>query len=57
MPNYRQMYYTMMRASEKALRQIEAAQQIIIEAQQQCEDAFCEDADTSLQIIPYEKEQ
>ena len=57
MPNYRQMYYTMMRASEKALRQIEAAQQIIIEAQQQCEDAFCEDADTSLQIVPYEKEQ
>jgi len=31
MPDYQEMYYTMMRASEKAIR-------ILIEAQQKCEE-------------------
>jgi len=36
MPNYKEMYLTMMRASEKAIN-------ILIEAQQKCEDMYIRD--------------
>ena len=40
MPDYKEMYLTMMRASEKALRQMEEASQILIAAQQKCEELY-----------------
>ena len=40
MPDYKEMYLIMVRASEKALRQMEEASQLIIEAQQKCEDLY-----------------
>ena len=38
MPNYEEMYHTMMRAAEEALR-------IIIEAQKKCEEMYIEQKD------------
>ena len=38
MPDYQQMYLTMIRASEAALRELESAQAQIIAAQQACEE-------------------
>ena len=40
MPDYKEMYLTMVRASEKALRLSEEAAQVIIEAQQKCEELY-----------------
>ena len=40
MPDYKEMYLTMVRASEKALRQLEEATQLLIEAQQKCEELY-----------------
>ena len=57
MPNYQEMYYTMMRTSEKALRQIEAIQKMLIEAQQKCEDIFCTEEESVLRILPNEKQE
>lgn len=49
MPDYQEMYYAMMRASEKAIR-------ILIEAQQKCEELALADG-TSLLILPTENEK
>ncbi len=38
MPDFEEMYYKMMRASEKALR-------TIIEAQRECEEMYCSDVE------------
>lgn len=43
MPDYKEMYLTMVRASEKALRQMEEASQILIAAQQKCEELYLAD--------------
>jgi len=40
MPDYKEMYLTMMRASEKALRQMEEAARLLIEAQRKCEELY-----------------
>ena len=40
MPDYKEMYLTMVRASEKALRRMEEASQILIAAQQKCEELY-----------------
>ena len=40
MPDYKEMYLTMMRASEKALRLTEEATRVIVEAQQKCEELY-----------------
>lgn len=40
MPDYKQMYYTLLRASEEAIR-------IIIEAQQKCEEIYISDESKS----------
>lgn len=40
MPDYKQMYYTLLRASEEAIR-------IIIEAQQKCEEIYISDESQS----------
>lgn len=40
MPDYKEMYLTMVRASEKALRQMDAAREELIRAQQYCEELY-----------------
>ena len=40
MPDYKEMYLTMVRASEKALRHVEEASRLLIEAQQKCEELY-----------------
>ena len=42
MPDYEEMYYTMMRAAEEALR-------IIIDAQQKCEEMYLSQSDNEQQ--------
>ena len=48
MPDYQEMYYIMMRATEKAIR-------ILIEAQQKCEELAMEETRV-LSIVPERKE-
>lgn len=43
MPDYKEMYLIMVRASEKALRHIEAAEEELIRAQQYCEELYLSD--------------
>ena len=45
MPDYREMYLKMMRASEQALR-------ILIEAQQECEELYLSAEDEPIRILP-----
>lgn len=45
MPDYREMYLKMMRASEQALR-------ILIEAQQECEELYLGAEDEPIRILP-----
>ena len=45
MPDYKEMYLIMVRASEKALRCMEEAEKLIIEAQRQCEELYLADAE------------
>lgn len=40
MPDYQEMYLTMVRASEKALRQLEEASELLIAAQRRCEELY-----------------
>ena len=46
--DYKTMYYTMMQASEKAIR-------ILIEAQRQCEEIYLNQKEPSLTLLPIEK--
>ena len=43
--DYKTMYYTMMQASEKAIR-------ILIEAQRQCEEIYLNQTEPSLTLLP-----
>ena len=45
MPDYKEMYLTMVRASEKALRQMDAAREELIRAQQYCEELYLSDGE------------
>lgn len=45
MPDYKEMYLTMMRTSEEAIR-------ILVAAQQQCEEAYISANDTPLELFP-----
>lgn len=48
MPDYQQMYLTMIRASEAALRELESAQAQIIAAQQACEELYLSQSEPEL---------
>ena len=50
MPDYQEMYLTMIRASEKAIR-------ILIEAQQKCEELYLNAEETPLQLFPKNDEK
>ena len=47
MPDYKEMYLTMVRASERARKLMEEAENEIIKAQQQCEEMYMEEASVS----------
>ena len=49
MPDYKELYLTMVRASEKAIR-------ILIEAQQACEERVMDDETSALYVLPKAKE-
>ena len=46
MPDYKEMYLTLMRETEKAIR-------ILVQAQQRCEELYCCDDDSDLQLFPF----
>ncbi len=48
MPDYQQMYLTMMRATEKALN-------ILIEAQQKCEEVYLSDEGPELKLLSFKQ--
>ena len=50
MPDYQQMYLTMMRATEKALN-------ILIEAQQACEELYISAEEPKLYVLPIRQEE
>lgn len=50
MPDYREMYLTMARETEKAIR-------ILIEAQQKCEELYLQDDGPTLYVLPTEGEE
>ena len=50
MPDYKEMYLIMMRASEKALRHMEAASEVLIEAQQRCEELYLDAQEPVLEL-------
>lgn len=52
MPDYQQMYLTMIRASEAALRELESAQAQIIMAQQACEELYLSQNEPELTLLP-----
>lgn len=52
MPDYQQMYLTMIRASEAALRELESAQAKIIAAQQACEELYLSQSEPELTLLP-----
>lgn len=45
MPDYKELYLTMVRASEQAIR-------ILIEAQQECEERYLTDEEPTLIVLP-----
>ncbi len=51
MPDYKEMYLKMMRASEKALRQMEAATAELIAAQRACEELYVSQPEPELRVI------
>ena len=52
MPDYQQMYLSMFRASEAALRELESAQSKIIAAQQACEELYLSRSEPELTLLP-----
>ena len=52
MPDYQQMYLTMMRAAEAALRELEDAQKKLIAAQQACEELYISQPEPKLTLLP-----
>ncbi len=57
MPDYKEMYLVMMRASEKSLRHMEEASRILIEAQRRCEELYLAKEPPVLQIFRREGEE
>ena len=51
MPNYKEMYLKMMRASEKAIREMEAAMAGLIAAQRECEEMYLSAAEPELKVV------
>lgn len=51
MPDYKEMYLKMMRASEKALREMEAASAELIAAQRACEEMYISQPEAELKVI------
>lgn len=49
MPNYKELYLKMMRASEEAIR-------LIIAAQQECEELYLQDGEEAEELIEHEKQ-
>ena len=56
MADYKKMYFTMLRASEQARKHFEAAEQIIIRVQQQCEELYMEEDAPILTFVVKSKE-
>jgi len=56
MPDYKEMYLTLMRAANKALTLNQEAAQHIIDAQQKTEEMYIEAEDTPLRIFPQKPE-
>ena len=52
MPDYKEMYLTMVRASERALRQLDAAREELIRAQQYCEERYLSDGEEEREDTP-----
>lgn len=52
MPDYKEMYLTVMRAANEALKLNQEAMEHIITAQQKTEEMFIEADDTPLLIVP-----
>ena len=50
MPDYREMYLKMMRASEEAMR-------VLIKAQQECEELYLSADDPMITVLPLECEK
>ncbi len=50
MPDYKEMYFKMMRASEQATR-------ILIEAQRECEELYLADDTPDLTVLPFPKNE
>lgn len=50
MPDYREMYLKMMRASEEAIR-------ILIKAQRECEELYLSADEPEITVLPGQKEQ
>ena len=50
MPDYKEMYLTIMRAADKALKLNQEAMEYIITAQQQAENMYIEADDTPLSL-------
>lgn len=48
MPDYKEMYLTLFRASEEAIS-------TLIAAQRKCEELYCSAPDLGLTLLPYEK--
>ncbi len=57
MPNYKEMYLKMMRASEKALRQMEAASSELIAAQRACEELYLSAPEPELKVLPLDSKE
>lgn len=57
MPDYKEMYLTITRAANKALKLNQEAMEYIITAQQQAEDMYIEADDTPLSIISPETDK
>ena len=49
MPDYQQMYLTMVRAAEKAMN-------ILIEAQQECEELYLSEEEAKIAVLPAMKD-
>ena len=54
MPDYKEMYLTILRASERARKLMEEAENEIIKAQQQCEELYMEETGV-LTFVPKEQ--
>lgn len=46
MPDYKEMYLNLFRASNQAV-------ELLIAAQQECEDLYCSTADSELQVLDF----